>query len=129
MDFHQLDHHTLKSPSIQLLRSPNAALIISFLYDNFRQDPLPSIDYITLRDTLAQYLDDLRDQYRDRFRLSADAYLRQWADADHNWLRIRSSTDKGDTVELTSYTQRVLGWIADLEQRSVIATGSRFQLI
>ncbi|MEL6308819.1 MAG: DUF3375 domain-containing protein, partial [Chloroflexota bacterium] len=131
MDFHQLDSHTLKSPSIQLLRSQNAAFIISFLYDNFRQDPMPSIEYITLRDRLAQYLDDLRDEYPDRFSssLSADKYLRQWADADHNWLRIRSSLDDGDSVELTSHTQRVLGWIGDLEQRSFIATSSRFQLI
>lgn len=129
MDFYQLDHHTLKSPSVQLLRSQNAALVISFLYENFRQDPLPTIDYTTLRDSLAQYLGDLREQHPKRFTLSADAYLRQWADADHNWLRIRSSVDKDDMVELTSHTQRVLGWIADLEQRSFIVTSSRFQLI
>lgn len=129
MDFYQLDQHTLKSPSVQLLRSQNAALVISFLYDNFRQDPLPSIDYIILRDSLSHYLDDLHDQFPDRFKLSADEYLRQWTDKEHNWLRRRVSVDKGDTVELTSHTQRVLGWMADLEQRSFIATSSRFQLV
>jgi len=129
VDFYQLEYHTLKSPGVQLLRSQNAALVISFLYDNFRHDPLPSIDYIILRDSLAQYLDDLHDLFPDRFKLSADEYLRQWTDKEHNWLRRRVSTDKGDTVELTSHTQRVLGWVSDLEQRSFIATSSRFQLV
>lgn len=80
MDFYQLEYHTLKSPSILAAKQLNAALVISFLYDNFRQDPLPSIDYIILRDSLAQYLDDLHDQFPDRFKLSADEYLRQWTD-------------------------------------------------
>jgi hypothetical protein len=53
MDFYQLDQHSLKSPSIQLLRSPNAALIISFLYGNFREEHLPAVEYTALRDALA----------------------------------------------------------------------------
>lgn len=129
MDYYQLDQHSMKSPSIQLLRSKNAPLVISFLYQNFREEHIPSIGYTMLREALAQYLGDIREQNPDSYPLSEDAYLRQWADSDHKWIRIRSSADGNDSVELTSYTQRALGWMEELEQRTFIATSSRFQLV
>ncbi|MGB1287003.1 MAG: DUF3375 family protein [Aggregatilineales bacterium] len=128
MNHYQLEQHDLRSPGIQLLRSQNAPLILSFLYQQFHAERYLTRSYTQLRDALTHTLDDLNDN-QPRYPLSAEQYLRQWADPDHDWIRIFSDVDGEYHVEPTSHTQLALGWMASLQLQAPLSTQSRFQLI
>lgn len=128
MNHYQLEQHDLRAPSVQLLRSQNAPLILSFLHQHFHTDRNPTQPYSYLRDALTHTLDELNEE-QIRYPQSAEQYLKQWADPDHDWIRIRSTGDGGYYVELTSHTERVLGWLASLRPQNPLSTQSRFQLI
>lgn len=128
MNHYQLEQHDLRAPSVQLLRSQNAPLILSFLHQHFHADRHPVHSYSHLRDALTHTLDELNED-QTRYSQSAEQYLKQWADPDHDWIRIRSAGDGEYSVELTSHTERVLGWVASLRPQMPLTTQSRFQLI
>ena len=128
MNHYQLEKHDLRAPSVQLLRSQNAPLILSFLHQHFHADRTPIQIYSYLRDALTHTLDELNED-QPRYTQSAEQYLKQWADPDHDWIRIRSAGDGEYQVELTSHTERVLGWVASLRPQMPLTTQSRFQLI
>ncbi len=119
-----------KQSSIRLLRSDNAPLILSFLNKTLWIVPERTISESQFLEQLDIYLDRLHEQYPDKYLNSPKAYVDEWCDIDHYWLRRYRQGQSADYVlELTTHSERVLGWFQDLRQANFVGTESRFQQI
>ena len=113
--------------SVKLLASPNAPLILSFLYRQFKQAGCLTIPHAVLSAALERCLAELRPRHPDRYTGTAAHYLSQWCDEAHRLLRKYYVAGSDDPVyELTSASERALGWVADLHKSAFIGTESRF---
>jgi hypothetical protein len=130
IDHDQLQYDLRQSASVRVLKSPNAPLILSFLYRMFKQDQRVSLPYTLLLERLEATLEGINERSQALYPLSASAYLKQWSDEEHQMLRIivRGSDDQ-TTVELTADAERAIGWIEDLYRREFVGTESRFLAI
>jgi hypothetical protein len=63
MQYEQVKHALKSSAAIRLLRSSNAALILSFLHQQFKADQRVSIAQMDLEDKLGDYLELLEEIY------------------------------------------------------------------
>ncbi len=127
MDHDELELDLKQSPSIRLLRSESAPLVISFLHAQFKREQRITVPYAELVERLEEHLEALNARRPGLYPRAAQVYLKQWCDDEHRFLRtyVRGSSDE-PVVELTPETERALGWIAELRQRSFIGTESRF---
>ncbi|ETX08583.1 MAG: hypothetical protein ETSY2_04545 [Candidatus Entotheonella gemina] len=113
--------------SVKLLVSPNAPLILSFLYAQFKQPGRVVIAHHELSEALEDQLLELHAQDARRYPSDAQSYLRQWCDEDHRFLRKYFATGQDDPVyELTSHTERAIEWVISLHKTEFIGTESRF---
>ncbi|HVB21687.1 MAG TPA: DUF3375 domain-containing protein [Ktedonobacteraceae bacterium] len=127
MDYDQLTYDLQHAPGIRLLKAEHAALIISFLYRQFKREQHVAIPFAELTERLADMLEALNEQVPDSFPQSAPSYLTEWADEQHRYLRITTPTSS-DTplVELTAETERAIGWVEELHGQPFVGTESRF---
>jgi hypothetical protein len=130
MDEERLAWDLQHAPSIRLLKADNAALIIGFLYHQFKRAQRVSVPLTELVEQLEGYLEHLSELTSKRYVNSAQKYLSEWADDDHRFVRI-SVYGNGDipSVELTSDTERAIGWLEDMHSQAFVGTESRFLLI
>ncbi len=113
--------------SVKLLVSPNAPLILSFLYAQFKQPGRVMIAHHELTEALEDPLLALRARDARRYPNEAQSYLRQWCDEDHRFLRKYFATGQDDPVyELTSHAERAIEWVMSLHKPEFIGTESRF---
>jgi hypothetical protein len=113
--------------SVKLLVSPNAPLILSFLYAQFKQPGRVMIAHQALSEALEAQLLDLRARDARRYPSEAQSYLRQWCDEEHRFLRKYFVTGQDDPVyELTSHAERAIEWVMSLRKAAFIGTESRF---
>jgi hypothetical protein len=113
--------------SVKLLVSPNAPLILSFLYAQFKQPGRVVRAHQELTEALEEQLLDLRSQDARRYASEAQSYLRQWCDEEHRFLRKYFATGQDDPVyELTSHAERAIEWVMSLRKAEFIGTESRF---
>ena len=113
--------------SVKLLTSPHAPLILSFLDDQFKQAGRAIIPHHELAEALEAGLQAVRQHDARRYPGSAPHYLSQWCDDQHRFLRKYYAVGSDDPVyELTSESERALGWVEDLRKASFIGTESRF---
>ena len=112
-------------PSLRLMRSDSAPLVLGFLHRSFKREQRVSLPYAELVEKLEEYLTALNEQHSDLYPRSAQAYLKQWSDEEHQFLRIYT---RGNDVivELTPDTERAIGWVEDLHAGEFIGTESRF---
>lgn len=116
-----------QSAAVKLLQSQNAPLILSFLADQFKQKQRVTIPHSTLAENLTAYLDALHDTYPELYGATAVAYLRQWCDEDHRFLRRYYETGSDDPVyELTPDMERAIAWVEELQKSDFVGTESRF---
>lgn len=127
MEHDQLQDDLRSAPSILLLRSPNAPLVISFLHRVFKRDQQLSIPLTTLTQRLESYLEGLNDLREEPYRLTAQAYLKQWSDEQHQILRISVRGNEEPAVELTVDAERAIGWVEELYRHEFVGTESRFR--
>ncbi len=113
--------------SVKLLMSPNAPLILSFLYAQFKQPGQAVISHHELTEALEDQLLVLRERDARRYPNRAQSYLRQWCDEEHRFLRKYFTPGQDDPVyELTSHAERAIEWITTLCKTEFIGTESRF---
>jgi hypothetical protein len=118
------------APSVKLLKAEHAALIIGFLYNQFKVAQRVTIPLAELVEQLDGYLESLNEHEPGRYARTAQAYINEWADPQHQFLRIAvSSASSVPMVELTADTERAIGWLEDMQMRRTIGTESRFLLI
>ncbi len=115
------------APSIKLLKADHAALIIGFLYNQFKYTQRVAVPLAELVEQLDDYLEE---HATDGYPRTAQAYISTWADPQHQFLRIAVySNSDVPMVELTSDTERAIGWLEDMQRRHFVGTESRFLLI
>jgi hypothetical protein len=120
---------SLQAPSVALLRSDNAPLVLSFLAQEFLHDPRPILSLDTFTEHLELYLERLQQQYPHLYRDTAKNYVKQWSE-EKGLLRIYRPGGSPDyVVELTIHAQHALSWVEDLEEREFVGTESRFSQI
>lgn len=123
-----LRDHFRNTPALVLLGAINAPYILHFFHLTFRKSNQISVPGPLIRTQLQNYIDERRTEDPGSDWSPPEVYLRQWTDARylHSYY-----PDEGDDphYQLTSESQRVLGWIDALRQRSLIVTESRLQFI
>jgi hypothetical protein len=125
MEYEQLKHELKTSAALKLLRSQNAALILSFLYQQFKVTQRVSITQIELESKLSDYLDFLREIYPEAYPRSPKEYLGEWCDDQ----LLRKTFDNSDEsiFTLTPAAEKAITWAEDLQKRDeFVGTESRF---
>jgi len=119
------------SPTVKLLRSKNAPLIISFLYEEFKVNNRITLPAYELISHLAEYIEALEDreliEIQDKDSLViARNFLDNWCNEGHRFLK-RYPDDQGEPiVELTTHTEKAFQWMENLQKREFVGTESRF---
>jgi hypothetical protein len=131
MEHDELATLRARHPAWILLASRNSAMVLSFLDRVFIE---PNASNIAAGD-LVRLLDDelyaLRERLGDdAYPRSPKAYLDEWADPDHGWLRkfYPPGVDQPH-FDLTPAVQAAIDFVDDLESRSFVGTESRLQTI
>ena len=131
-----LDYDTLlilqkEHPSLRLLRSDHAPLVVSFLHRVFTQPNVRLIGEADLCEALEDDLFVLRERLgEDAFPRSARDYLTDWSSPAKGWLRkfYPRGTDEA-SYDLVPAVERVITWLGELEARSFVGTESRLLML
>ena len=125
MDYHRIKYLKETDPTIKILNADNSPLIISFLFQAFKQNSRNTIPNDELVSNLSDFLFSLRETYgNDIYPDSAQNYLEKWA--NDNFLRRFYQTDNDEpNFELTPSSEKVLDWLKSLEKREFVGTESR----
>jgi hypothetical protein len=116
-----------QSAAVKLLQGQNAPLVLSFLYDQFKQKQQLTISHTQLSENLTAYLEALVESHPGKYSSNAIAYLRTWCDDDHRFLRRYYETGSDEAVyELTPETERAIAWVEELQKSDFVGTESRF---
>jgi uncharacterized membrane-anchored protein YhcB (DUF1043 family) len=117
-------------PAVRLLRSPNAALTLTFLHRAFKEQQNISVSESQLRARLENFLDDAREQRPGAYTQTAPDYLSAWCGSEHLLLKKFYSDGVDEPVfELTTSAERALQWLEDLQTRAFVGAESRLELI
>lgn len=125
MEYESIRHELEHSATLKLIRSRNAALVLSFLHQQFKVTQHVSIAQLDLETKLSDYLEHLQDVYPDSYPRSPKEYLNEWCEDR----LLRKSFDGGDDpiFTLTPAAEKAIGWLEDLQQREeFVGTESRF---
>jgi hypothetical protein len=131
LDYETLETLRLKHPAWNLLRADLASLVASFLHKHFLLTNQRTWPQSELAEKLEDELYRLRLVYgNDRFPREGLAYLDDWAQDDKAWLRkyYPPGTDEPH-FDLTPATEKAIGWLAGLSQRSFVGTESRLLMV
>ena len=127
MDHDWVDSRLKHAPSIKLLRSDNAPLILSFLHEQFKHSHRVTIPYAELVERLEDCLETLHEKHPQRYRRPAQVYLKTWCDENHQFLRSYYESASDDPVfELTADTEKAITWLEDLNKSDFVGAESRF---
>ena len=130
MDEDRLAWDLQHAPSVRLLKADHAALIIGFLYSQFKCIQRVTVPLAELVEQLDSYLENQNEHDLGRYARTAQAYITEWADPQHQFIRIAVySNSDVSMVELTADTERAIGWLEDMQSRHFVSTESRFLLI
>lgn len=132
-DFEQLQLLFDEAPSIKLMRQRTAPLMLAFFYKLFKQDNrlvVEEYDFLVeLADFLETYEVSVEEQERSSFEDRAKMLARKWSSADTPFLKASENEDNQLVYELSTFSERVLQWLEQLQQREFVGTESRFKAI
>jgi len=132
LDYEQIELDLQHAPGIKLIKAENAALIITFLHRQFKQEQRVSIPLGELVERLDDFLEERNEHESRRFARTAQAYINEWADEHHRYIRIIAPTpgrNERPLVELTADSERTIGWLEEMHAQSFVGTESRFLLV
>jgi hypothetical protein len=121
------------SPSIKLMRAKSAPKILCFFYRLFKEKQVPYVNeediVVELSEFLGEYDIDEEDNRSDvllpDFETKARQLINLWV--EKGFLRNYESPDNEILYELSAYSERVVQWLEQLENREFIGTESRFK--
>ncbi len=118
-------------PAWALLRSNNAALVLSFLGSVFVDGNASDLPASILAAQLDDELYALNGRLGESaFPKSAAAYLDDWADPDRGWLRKYYPPGSDEAhFDLAPAVEKALSWVRDLPARDFIGTESRLHTV
>jgi hypothetical protein len=131
MNYDEIDQLRTHHPAWALLRSNNAALVLSFLGRVFVELNEGDVTASVLASELDEELYALNQRLgEERFPKSASEYLDDWASPDRGWLRkfYPSGSDEA-RFDLVPAVEKSLRWVGDLRTREFIGTESRLNTI
>ena len=125
MDYHRIKNLKEEHPTIRLFNADNSPLIMSFLFQAFKQNNKITIPNDELVSNLTDTIYSIRNTYGDDlYPDSAQNYLDTWA--NEVYLRKYYPPDSDEPCfELTPQTEKALEWIHELENREFVGTESR----
>ncbi len=131
-----LDYETLFSlkkvhPAWRLLDADHAPLIVSFLNRVYISENVRNISQIELIAKLEDELFYLREvEGEEKYPRSASEYLEEWAQNDKGWLRKFYPVGSDEpSFDITSATEKVIGWLESLTTRKFVGTESRLMMV
>ena len=137
MSYDQIEIAIKNSPTLKMIRSGNAILVISFLLSQFKESNEQPIPYNSIIQKLADYLDALN--YQDSEDLNLDSlgldsldkakkYIEQWANEQHLYLHIYTDENSKEVMVIpTKYTSRMFQIIELLKEKKFVGTESKFK--
>ena len=126
MDYEKVKYELDTSPTLKLFRRGNAALILSFLYRQFKQVQRVSLSQIDLESKLGDYLEYLHDIEPNVYPQKPKDYLNQWCD-DQLLRKTFDSNSDEPVFTLTPEAEKAIAWLEDLQQKDeFVGTESRF---
>jgi hypothetical protein len=120
------------SPSAKLMRSPNAAQIVFFLYCQFKDSGNITLPHSRLLQRLSEFLDNVHETDPDVLKDRPEVYLSDWSSGDSRWLRRFSDAAHSEAVyELTPHSEDVLKFLGESLDRNLgfVGTESRLKRI
>jgi flagellar motility protein MotE (MotC chaperone) len=127
LDFETLETLQKAHPAWRLLMAENAPLVASFLHGVFVARNVRG----AARGWLVSQLEDTlytlrRDRGEDAYPRDATSYLDAWAQEGQGWLRKYYPPGNDEPhYDLTPATEKALGWLDGLSQRTFVGTESR----
>lgn len=131
MQYDEIDQLREQHATWSLLRSPHAALILSFFSTVFVEASSggrPADELVSLLDDELFALNSRLGP--DTFKRSARVYLDEWAAPERGWLR--KYYPAGSDIahyDITPPVEKALLWLQDLRPRDVIGTESRLSTL
>lgn len=120
------------SPSVRLLRSPNAPYIIDFLHRQFKEPGRLTIPMSELVVGLREYQDELHCLYPNFLCDKPEQYVSAWCAGDNRWLhRLLEASRNEPVYQLTPHTEDVLLFLDGVLQKDLgfVGTESRLRLV
>jgi len=127
LDLDALETMRRQHPAWRLLLADSAPLVASFLQRVFVLPNLRVMSQADLAEALEDTLYALREQSgAAAWPKTAPEYLTDWAANDKGWLRKFYPPGSDEPhFDLTPATERAIGWLASLGERSFVGTESR----
>jgi len=120
----------IEHPAARLLRSPNAALTLTFLHRAFKEHHAIVVPESHLRARLENFLDEARTHRPGAYQQTAAEYLASWCGSEQLLLKKLYSEEAEEPVfELTTAAERAMQWLEDLQARPFVGAESRLELI
>jgi hypothetical protein len=117
----------LKHPAAKLLRAEQAAFALAFLHTAFKESGQAAVAEELLRTRLERWIEERRAEDSFEWERSARDYLDDWCGEDRAWLRKVHGGGLEPAFELTSATEKALGWLESLRGTAFIGTESRLE--
>lgn len=129
--YDELAHLRARHPAWALLRSNNAALVLSFLGRVFVEGNASDLPATALVAELDDELYALNQRLGPgTFPRPAAAYLDEWASPEHGWLRKHYLPGSDEArYDLAPPVEKALGWVQDLRVRDFVGTESRLNTV
>lgn len=132
MRFEDIADFIRNSPSVSLLRSPNASHLLYFLHSQFKAGSKVAIPMSELSAALEVYLATIRESDSELLPGTAEQYITTWCRGNTRWLR--RMFDRGETepsLQLTPYSEDVLQFVERIvdRQSGVVSTQSRLRMV
>jgi hypothetical protein len=126
-DYITLEQLRQGHPAWRLLSSPHAPMVASFLHRIFIAPNVRVMSQADLTERLEDELFALRQRVGTQaFPREALEYINDWADNDKRWLRKFYQTGSDEPhYDLTPATEKAIGWLGTLTERSFVGTESR----
>jgi len=125
MDYHRIKTLKENNSTIRLFNADNSPLIISFLFQAFKQNNKITIPNDELVSNLTDTIYSLRNTFgNDVYPDSAQNYLDAWAN-DYYLRKYYPPDNDEPCFELTPSTEKALEWVKELENREFVGTESR----
>lgn len=117
----------LKHPAARLLRAEQAAFALAFLHTAFKESGQAAVPEELLRTRLERWIEERRAEESFQWERSAREYLDDWCGEDRAWLRKVHGSGLEPAFELTSATEKALGWLESLRGTAFVGTESRLE--
>ncbi len=129
MNFEYLKSLKEQNRTLRILNSDHFALSMSFFHMAFIKRKIVSIEQRQIEQWMDDYLFEINERYPDMFVKNAKAYLEDFSDEKHGFLR-RYHGSEGEVVfELTPYVHKALEFVESLEKREFVGSHSKFTII